>query len=165
MSTVAPSASELTADYINPIIAATRTVFETMLDCTPKRTGLVLKETMAPKHELSAVIGVTGKVAGTIVLSMSRPAAIGVLDRMVGIKATELNTDVCDAIGELTNMIAGTAKAKMERLQLSISIPNIVSGKDHEIHYPSNVTPTCIVYESEIGPFAIEVGFTGLGLG
>ena len=50
----------------------------------------------------------------------------------------------------------------MEQLELSISIPNIVSGKDHNVHYPSNVTPICIVYDSEIGPFAIEVGFTGL---
>jgi len=50
----------------------------------------------------------------------------------------------------------------MERLELSISIPNIVSGVDHVIHYPSNVRPICISFESEVGSFAIEVGFTGI---
>lgn len=162
MSTAAPSSSELTAEYVNPVIAATRTVFETMIGCTPKRTGLMLKKTMTPKHELSAVIGITGKAAGTIVLSLSRTAALGILHRMVGIEASEINTDVCDAAGELTNMIAGQAKVQLARFELSISIPNIVSGCDHEVHYPSNVQPICIVFESEIGPFAIEVGFTSL---
>jgi len=161
MSTAAPSSSAQTAEYINPVISATRTVFETMLNCTPKRTALILKETMSSRHELSAVIGVTGKVAGTIVLSLSREAALEVLNRMVGVEAEDINTEVCDAAGELTNMIAGAAKAQMERLELSISIPNIVSGVEHEVHYPSSVTPFCIVFESEIGPFAIEVGFTG----
>lgn len=159
MTTAAPPTSSKTAEYINPVISSTRNVFETMLDCTVTRTGLMLNETMVPRHELSAVIGVTGKAAGTIVVSMSEVAALGVLDRMVGIKAPEINTEVCDAVGELTNMIAGSAKAQLERLELSISIPNIVSGKNHKIHYPSNVQPICIAFDSDIGPFAIEVGF------
>lgn len=162
MSTAELSKSELTAEYINPIITATRSVFETMIGCTPTRTGLMLKETMSPKFELSAVIGVTGKAAGTIVLSLAHCTALEILNRMIGVEATEINTEVCDAAGELTNMIAGAAKAQMEKHELSISIPNIISGKDHHVHYPSNVTPICIVFDSEAGPFAIEVGFTSL---
>jgi len=161
MSTAA--IGNLTADYINPVISATRTVFETMLGCTPKRTGLILKESLSPRHELSAVIGISGKVAGTIVLSVSRDAALEILNRLVGIETDDINTEVCDAVGELTNMVAGAAKAQMERLELSISIPNIVSGVDHVVHYPSNVQPICILFESEVGSFAIEVGFTGIG--
>jgi len=161
MSTAA--AGSMTAEYINPVISATRTVFETMLGCTPKRTALMLKESLTPRHELSAVIGISGKVAGTIVLSVSRDAALEILNRLVGIEADDINTDVCDAVGELTNMVAGAAKAQMERLELSISIPNIVSGVDHVVHYPSNVQPICIVFESDVGSFAIEVGFTGIG--
>ena len=163
MSTIVPSVTAtLTAEYINPVLVATRSVFETMLNCTPKRTGLLLKEHMRPHHEVSGVIGISGKAAGTIVLSLSREVALEVLNRMVGVRATEIDTEVCDAVGELTNMIAGSTKAQLERLELSISIPNIVSGKDHEVRFPSDVKPICIAFESEMGPFAIEVGFTGL---
>jgi chemotaxis protein CheX len=163
MSTaVAPQSSALTAEYINPVISATRTVFETMLGCTPTRTGLALKDDKTPSYELSAVIGISGKTAGTIVLSLSQVAAIRVLNRLVGVEATSINSEVCDAVGELTNMIAGSAKAQMERLQLAISIPNVVSGKNHEVHFPSNVRPICIEFDSEIGKFAIQVGFSGL---
>jgi chemotaxis protein CheX len=151
-----------TVDYINPVISATRNVFEMMLNCTPKRSGLMLKGDSCPKHEISAMIGVTGKVAGTIVVSFSREVAVEVLRRMVGIETTEITSDVCDAVGELTNMIAGGAKAQLEHLELSISIPNMVSGPDHRVHYPSEVKPICILFDSEIGQFMIEVGFTGI---
>ena len=117
---------------------------------------------MEPQFELSAVIGITGRANGTIVLSLSKCAALEVLNRMVGIEVTEIDADVCDAVGELTNMIAGSVKAKLEKMELSISIPNIVSGKGHNIHYPSSVQPMCILFDSEIGPFSIEVGFTGI---
>jgi chemotaxis protein CheX len=154
--------SALTAECINPVMTAVKTVFETMLSCTPKRTGLTLKETMEPHYELSAVIGISGKTAGTIVVSLSLGTAVQVLNRMVGIEATEITTEVCDSVGELANMIAGSAKSNMEKLELSISVPNVVSGKDHEIHFPSNVKPICIIYESELGPFAVQAGFSDL---
>ena len=160
MNTTTAPASALRVEYVNPVIVATQTVFETMLSCKPKRTDLILKDTMTPKYELSAVIGVSGKAAGTIVLSLSREAALEVLNRMVGIVASEINAEVCDAVGELTNMIVGQAKAQLEQWELSISIPNLVTGKNHVIHYPSNVKPICIEFESDIGPFAIEVGFS-----
>jgi len=163
MSTMTVSkSSTLTAECINPVISAVRNVFETMLGCTPNRVGLSLKEATMPGYELSAVIGISGKIAGTIVLNLPLQTASQVLNRLLGSDdppATSLTSEVCDSVGELANMIAGSSKAQMEKLELSISIPNIVSGPQHEIHYPSNVRPICLLYQSEIGPFAIEAGF------
>jgi len=162
MTATIEKSSALTATCINPVLTATRQVFETMLNCTPTRRGLALKESGVPGFELSAVVGITGKASGTIVLSLSLETALETLNRMVGIQASEITAEVCDAVGELTNMIAGAAKAQLEELALSISIPNIVSGRNHEVHYPSNVSPICIMYDSDIGPFAIEVGLSEL---
>lgn len=162
MNSAGTVAATQTADYINPMLSATRTVFETMLDCVPRRVGMSLKDDIYPKYELSAVIGITGKAAGTIVLSLSHEAAVQVLNRMLGIETNEINSEVCDAVGELTNMIAGSAKAQMEHLQLSISVPSIIRGRDHRICYPSNISPICIPFESEIGSFSIEFAFTSV---
>ena len=148
-----------TTQCVNPVIAATRNVFEMMLECTPRRTGLWLKEAETPGHAVSAVIGITGEASGTIVVSFSEEVAIEVLRRMVGTVAETVNRDVCDAVGELTNMIAGGAKAQLTQLHLSISIPNIVTGQNHSVRYPSDIKPICIQFESDIGPFMIEVGF------
>lgn len=164
MPTAAPPArsSVLTAEYGNPVISATRSVFEMMLGCTPVRTGLRLRTLDVPRHEVSAVIGISGKAAGTIVLNLSRGAACEVLRRMVGVETDSISREVCDAVGELTNMIAGSAKAQLAKYELSISLPNAISGSDHVIHFPSDVQPLVISFESDIGPFTIEVGFTGI---
>jgi chemotaxis protein CheX len=159
MTTAAPAANPLSADYVNPVIQSAIDVFQKMLNCKVKRTDLTLKETTAPLHELSAIIGVSGKASGTYVPSLSEQVAIEILHRMVGIEATELDDDVCDAAGEILNMIAGQAKAKLQKLELSISLPSMITGKNHEIRYPSDVRAICVLFESEIGPFAIEVGF------
>lgn len=163
MSVAAPtSQSVMTAEYVNPILVATKTVFEMMLGCTPNRTGLALKAEPYQSHEVSAVIGISGSVAGTIVVSLSKQAACSVLARMLGEEVDDINHEVCDAVGELTNMIAGKAKSLLERHQLSLSLPNVVSGPDHVVHYPSEIQPLVISFDSEIGPFSIEVGFSGL---
>lgn len=146
-------------DYINPVLAATRKVFETMLDCTPKRTGLTLKQDVGMPFDVSGVISVTGKVPGVIVLSFSKAVAIEVLRRIIGTNATEIDSDVCDAVGELTNMIGGAAKAQLSQLELSLGIPNMILGRNHSVRFPSEIQPVCVTFDSEIGPFIVEVGF------
>lgn len=160
MNTSTTLSSNLLADYVNPVILATRDVFAMMLDCTPRRVGLKVKDHAGCRNSVSGVIGITGRTVGTIVLSLPTPVAIEVLKRMVGTEADSITHEVCDAVGELTNMIAGAAKAKLGHLELSLSLPNVVSGESYDVSYPSDVSPFCILFESEIGAFAIEAGFT-----
>jgi len=162
-TTVAPErTSLLTAEFITPVITATKSVFEMMLDCTPTRTSLRLRTLDDPRYEVSAVIGISGKAAGTVVMNLSHTSACEVLRRMVGIETNQITREVCDAVGELTNMIAGSAKAQLAKYELSLSLPNVVSGDDHMLHFPSDVTPMVISFSSDIGPLTIEVGFTGM---
>lgn len=159
MTTAAPPGPSISVDYVNPVILSTIDVFDKMLNCQAKRTDLKIKTSSKPVHELSAIIGVSGKASGTYVLSLSESVALQILKRMVGIEAAEIDDDVRDAAGEVLNMIVGQAKAQLEQLQLSLSLPNMITGKDHDVRYPSNVQPICLMFSSDIGPFAIEVGF------
>src|SRR5438309_399703 len=99
----------LIAEYVNPVIRATRDVFEMMLGCVPKRVGLKIKEQCSPEYSVSGVIGITGRAVGTIVFCMPKQMAIDVLQRMVGTAVDSITPEVRDAVGELTNMIAGAA--------------------------------------------------------
>ncbi len=162
----ASATSRMTAEYVNPVIAATRTVFSTMLNATATRTGLSLRsdpsEVSQPSSGVSAVIGLSGQAAGTLVLNLTSSTAIEILHRLVGAEVTQVNSEVCDAVGEVTNMIAGHAKAQLAKYSLLISIPNVVSGDDHTVHFPSNVIPMVLSFDSDLGPFTIEVGFSNL---
>jgi chemotaxis protein CheX len=77
---------------------------------------------------------------------------------MLGIQQKEINADVADAVGELTNMIAGAAKAQLDHLEMSVSLPTVITGKAHCIDFPKNTKPICIPFDCKWGPVAVEVG-------
>jgi chemotaxis protein CheX len=129
-----------------------------VLDVEAYRGDLYLKDNSSPKHHVSGVIGLSGKAIGTVVLSVSTEVALKAASTMLMAETTEINDDVIDAIGELTNMVAGTAKAELEEYELSVSLPNVITGNDHDVHFPSNVTPICVPFETEWGPLSVEVG-------
>ena len=144
--------------HINPFISSASNVFDTMLDCRISRTGLSLKDGHSPSHPISGIIGLSGTVCGSVVLSLSREVAFGVVDRMLGLKVNEVDSNVVDATGELTNIIAGGAKAQLSQYQLSLGLPNVVVGRNHTICFPTDVSPLCIDFDTPWGPIALEVG-------
>ena len=91
-------------------------------------------------------------------LSLSREVALGATEAMLGEHHTEINADVVDVVGELTNMIAGSAKAKLEQFAMSISLPNVVIGKNHSVAFPTGVTPFGIPFTTKWGEVCIDVG-------
>lgn len=145
-------------EYINPFIRAAANVFDTMLGCTIEREGLALKEHFAPTHEVSAVIGLSGKATGAVVLSLSREVAFKAVEILLDTEVSEINADVVDAVGELTNMVAGNAKAALEQFEMSLGLPSVVTGRSHTISFPSKVTPLCVSFKTPWGPLSLEVG-------
>lgn len=145
-------------EYINPFLASTISVFETMLDCELTRKEPFVKKGFQPEHEVSGIIGLSGKARGTVVLSLGREVALNAAAAMLGERPEQINADVTDAVGELTNIIAGGAKAQLPLLAMSVSLPTVITGKSHSVEFPKNVTPICIPFGCEWGFVAVEVG-------
>jgi chemotaxis protein CheX len=144
-------------EYINPFIAATVNVFDTMVGTELHRGVPSLKDGYQPSHEVSAVIGLSGKAKGTVVLSLDREVAIQVAGALLQELPPELNADVADAMGEMANMIAGQAKAQLEHLSMSLSLPTVVTGKGHCIEFPRNAMRICIPFSCAWGSLDLEV--------
>jgi chemotaxis protein CheX len=150
------------AEHINPFVMAVKNAFQTMLECEARRGDLVLKQGNKAEHPISGVIGLSGSAVGTVVLSFSESVALKAASTMLMAEATEVNNDVLDAVGELTNMVAGAAKAQLAEFSLMVSLPNVVTGQGHEVHFPSNVTPICVRFSTDWGPLTLEVGLTAV---
>jgi chemotaxis protein CheX len=148
------------AEYINPFLVSTISAFDTMLKCALTRGTPYLKTSSQPSHEVSGVIGLSGKAQGTVVLGLSREAALKVAEVMLQERPPAINGDVVDAVGELANIIAGRAKSQLEHLELSVSLPSVITGKSHCIQFPSKVSPICIPFNSAWGPITVEVGLS-----
>lgn len=145
------------AEYINPFIQSVCNTFSTTVDCQVQRGAPRLQLPGEDLFDISGVIGLSGNAVGSVVLSLSKEVALQATSAMLMMETTEINADVIDAIGELTNMVAGSAKAKLEELQLSISLPTVVTGKGHVLSFPREVTPICIPFDSAWGPLKLEV--------
>jgi len=149
-------------EYINPFIVSLCNAFRTMLGCEVHRGPLALKTGDTPVHTVSGVVGLSGQAIGTVVLSLSEPVALKAASVMLMSETKTLDADVIDAVGELTNMVAGAAKSELEEYRLMVSLPNVITGSGHAVRFPSNVTPICVPFDTDWGPLTLEVGFTAV---
>lgn len=148
------------AEFINPFVSATHNVFETMLNTKLQRGELSLKKSHAPMHEVCGLIGLAGKCHGMIVVGFGRQTALQIAEILLGTKVYELNSEVVDAVGELTNMIAGGAKSQLGKYELSIGLPTVICGKTSTIDFPSSSPSLIIPFDCEMGPVSVEVGLS-----
>ncbi|MDR0328488.1 MAG: chemotaxis protein CheX [Planctomycetaceae bacterium] len=147
-------------EFINPFIIAVTKTLETMVGCKVTREPPQIKKDKLALYPVSGIIGLSGHIVGTVVLTMSEALALKSASAMLLEEYTEFNHDVFDAVGELTNVIAGNAKAQLEEYRLSLSLPNVIYGKDAELRFPERCQPITIPFKTEYGPMAIEIGFT-----
>lgn len=146
------------AEYINPFLASTVSVFRTMLNVELERGAPFLRKDFIPQYEVTGIIGLTGQTTGTVAVSMPGEMAMGITEALLGERPAEVNMQVVDAVGELTNMIVGAAKVELEYLQLRLGLPTVITGRNTFIAYPTRATPISIPFKSPLGPLNVEVG-------
>jgi chemotaxis protein CheX len=142
--------------YINPFVEAVRSVFATMIQIDVTIGKPQVAEVL-PKYDISGIIGMSGDVVGSVVLSFPASVAKVVIGKIAGSDFPVTSPDFADALGEIVNMISGAAKAKFEGKSVSISTPSVVVGPGHTIARPARticISLPCKVY---CGEFCIDI--------
>lgn len=142
--------------YINPFLAAVKDVFETMIDVSFSVGKPCLKKDGIPAHEVSSIIGISGEVTGSVVINLSEKTALQLASALLGEQLSRLDEDCVDAIGEIANMVAGSAKNGFPVANTSLSVPTVVIGK-HEVNYPSSIPIISIPCETSEGKFGVDI--------
>ena len=85
---------------------------------------------------MSAIIGISEGISGYLAIHLSPSDACTLAGTMLGDSYPEVDDIVCDAIGEMANMLGGSLKKFSGRYgePFKISVPTIVRGKDYETH-------------------------------
>ena len=153
-------------DSINPALIAafvnsTTNVLSTMVGMESSIQKPSLKNDPQPSYDVSGIVGFTGEVAGSVVISFHGKTAIEIVKAFTMEEYDVHNEDFIDAVGELCNMIAGNAK-KDFGLQANISIPNVVVGPNHTISRMRDVPCIVIPCSCPVGEFAVEVNIKQL---
>jgi len=146
-------------EYINPFIDATLNVLKTMSRTEAMPGKPYLKKDQKALGDVSAVIGLTGEANGTISISFPEQSIAAVVSRMFGEPVSELEGELADAVGEISNMISGQARQQLEKTGklLHGSIPSVIVGKNHQISHFTTYPVIAVPFETPEGGFTIEV--------
>jgi chemotaxis protein CheX len=145
------------AQYITPFMVSIQNVFSTMLQLPVTIEEPRLKSGTKATYDVSGIIGMSGDVTGSIVLSFRRQTAERLVALFVGSPIDPSSDDFADAIGELVNMVSGNAKGLFKGKSVSISCPSVIMGENHNVSTSSDMPCVVIPCVTDCGELAIEI--------
>lgn len=92
---------------------------------------------------VAGIIGmVSGAAKGQLTLAFEKPAALNVVNSLLGEEHTDLDDAVLDGIGELTNIVYGVAKTVLNErgYAFQMAIPMVIEGHDAVIPMHNGTT-------------------------
>lgn len=147
-------------EYINPFLNAVDNAMKTMVGVSPERDKPYLKENRSTTGDITGIIGFAEKrISGSVALSFPTKTILKIYELMMGDSVEEINDEVDDIVGELTNIVVGGAKKDFSELGLpfNISLPLVVSGKNHIIKHKHDNPVMVIPYSVEGNKFVMEI--------
>jgi chemotaxis protein CheX len=116
---------------------ATEEVFETMLN-----SKLELSSPPASEEalEITAMVGLAGAMCGVLTIRCNAKAGTNMASKMLGIDTDQAASQICDAMGEICNMVAGNFKNKISGMGdgCMLSVPTVITGNDYSCHSLGN---------------------------
>ncbi|GAC1320037.1 MAG: chemotaxis protein CheX [Chloroflexota bacterium] len=146
------------AEFINPFLQAATEVLETELGTAPKRGSIGLHRSAYTSDEVTAVVAVTGNVAGMVLITMTEPTARAIVSRMMGQEFAELDALAQSGIAEIGNVITGRAAVLLSDAGFpsDLAPPMLLIGRGTMIS-TLDVQRLVIPMETEYGKIDIQV--------
>ncbi|MCK5097112.1 MAG: chemotaxis protein CheX, partial [Desulfobacteraceae bacterium] len=143
-----------------PFIEGALYILDTTALVKVKPEPIFLKKDAISLGDITGMLNMDGDVSGSIAVTFHTKSILGVVSAMFGEEMTEMNEEIDDAVGEISNMIAGHATTKMTELgkKVKIKLSEVISGTDHVIdHIDGAEYVLAIPFETTKGWFLIEM--------
>lgn len=147
------------AKLINPFIESTINVLTTMAQTNPTPGKPSVKHGNKTWGVVTGVIGMAGdEVNGNLVVSFDSSSILSIVSKMLMEEFKEINGDVVDAVGEITNMISGGTKKLLSEqgLNFNMATPIVITGKDVELTQLTKAPIISMPFKTDAGAFVIE---------
>jgi len=149
-------------DFAKKISNSTEEIFNTMI-FMPISPGEPLSEGKEVLGcHVSAMIGLSGDLTSMLSIHCPGPVGMAITGEMLGMEVEEVDADVKDTLGEISNMLAGGIKEAFatENINLELSIPTTVTGKSYTVSSPTNSNRVVIPFDVESGRFFVEIKYS-----
>lgn len=155
----------MNAQYINPFLSATISLFERSFCLTPQ-VGEIYLDEKAHSHrwDISAVMVLTGSAIGVVAIRLTKLLADKLLEKSgVEWSGEEERAELVNGmVGELVNIIASQASSQLTEENIKVSVPLVVQGKNHTISWPDKNPILAVPFVTSIGPFLVNVSLIEL---
>jgi chemotaxis protein CheX len=150
------------ADFVNPFISGLLNVMSTMAQTTLTPGKPQRKQSDVAKGDVSGLIGMVGPdVKGSMSITFDESLALTIMERMVGERPVKIDAEVGDMVGEVTNMICGSAKRDLgeKGYEFGMATPIVVSGKSHSISHQVDGPKIILPFMCDEGHAHLEICF------
>ncbi len=145
--------------YAQDIAAATQEIFSSMvmLDVTPEEPFKRVDSTLS--KSISGIIGLAGTIKGMLAIHLPHEAALAVTTAFLGMDVEEIDEDVCDAVGELANMLGGNMKAIFDPNggDVQLSMPSTVHGEEYAVDCLADAELVTVPFSFNGQTFMVEL--------
>ncbi len=144
---------------VNPFLEATVNVLKTMAFTEVIAGKPFLKEGKEARGDITGIISFSGDATGSLSITFTEECIVKIVSSMFGEEVGGINEEVRDAVGELTNMISGDARRKLQQHGYAIraAIPTVVSGKNHVIKHIHTGPCIALPFKTASGDFTVEI--------
>ena len=147
-------------EYVDPFVDSVIDLFSTMLGGEVKRDENAHADERRNGEMVTGIIELSGSATGTVVIAFPDEVALRIVGRMFGMEFNEVDDTVLDAIGEVTNIIAGGAKSKFDvgdGPPINLGLPTVVRGSEYLVDLPADAVWANVPFGSSIGSFFMRV--------
>jgi len=144
---------------VDLLIESTHEVFGMMVGRELASRSPIEGDAPRPKSNVVGTVSFAGSESGVVVFYSTTAAATQIAGAMLGMPAAEVNGEMPDAIGEVTNMIAGALRTKMTDAghPWAISIPTVTIGSDFYTKYVSDVKRVLCPFKMDDEEICVEL--------
>jgi chemotaxis protein CheX len=135
---------------LSAIISAVQSAF-TMCGITAKCVGASAVP-VRDAGKITGMIGLHGKVSGFVTVNMTERVSVRAVSGLLQEEFDELNAQVVDATGEITNMVVGGIKSALAATPWAfsqITVPSVIVGQGYSIAYARGLEFLNVTFEHE----------------
>jgi chemotaxis protein CheX len=154
MTTVEPDLEAVRAEHVVSIASE---VWQSFLSEELAEHPLGSEAPALPGRTMTGCVHVSGAWEGSVFLQVPAELGRSAAETMFMAGPGELSDDeVCDGLGELTNMVGGNIKSLLPAPS-TLSIPSVAEGESYTVRVPGSVLLHRVVLVSAGGPVHISV--------
>jgi chemotaxis protein CheX len=123
----------------------------TMCDTSSKCVGTSTVP-MADHGNVTGMIGIHGNVSGFITVNMAEKVAMSAVGGLLQDKFTQLDAQVIDGVGEMTNIISGGIKNGLAGSPWQfghVTVPSVIVGRNYQIAYAKGLEFLSVTFEHD----------------